>query len=112
MVEIVNGYSSLREIQKQIGEDSNAFFPELADDLVHHVLGLCGEAGEVANLFKKVQRGDLSFEEEDTISMFLDELADVLIYTLSIAEVIGVDLGECYRVKREYNQSRFNPEFQ
>ena len=51
-----------------------------------------GELGELANLLKKVQRGDTSLDEaRPAIS---DELADVQTYLDILAFRAGVDLGE------------------
>jgi Predicted pyrophosphatase len=50
-----------------------------------------GELGELANLLKKVRRGDLSLEDaRETIGK---ELADIQIYLDLLAKQCGVDLG-------------------
>lgn len=52
---------------------------------------VAGEAGDLANLLKKVRRGDFTLEEgrQD----IADELADVAIYLDILAMRCGVDLG-------------------
>ena len=50
-----------------------------------------GELGEYANLKKKVDRGDISREEAQ--SMLADELADVVTYLDILAFRLGIDLG-------------------
>jgi NTP pyrophosphatase (non-canonical NTP hydrolase) len=50
-----------------------------------------GELGEYANLRKKVERGDFTFEEAKP--MLADELADVIIYLDILAEQLGIDLS-------------------
>ena len=50
-----------------------------------------GELGEYANLRKKVERGDYSFEEAKPL--LADELADVVIYLDILSAQLGIDLG-------------------
>jgi NTP pyrophosphatase (non-canonical NTP hydrolase) len=95
-------------------KDNKSWFPELALDLRHHTLGLAGEAGEVANEVKKWDRGDYGvIEESDSVDAILfrkriaAELADVLVYTFSIAGMLGIKLDEVYTEKREFNEERF-----
>lgn len=51
-------------------------------------LALCGEAGELANNYKKVWRGDGGDRRDQIIS----ELADVGNYAFMLASLLGVDL--------------------
>ena len=55
--------------------------------LTENTLGLCGEAGEVAEKIKKFIR-DEDFSKEDIIK----ELGDVLFYTTALANHIGSNL--------------------
>ena len=64
---------------------------ELHDDLLHPIIGLGGEAGELLNLIKKdlFKSGcSISFDE------YLDELGDVLYYVSIVAYQLGVTLEE------------------
>ncbi len=66
---------------------------------------LCGEAGELANVIKKIRRqetgarnqGDPSMEELKV--MALNELADVVIYADLLANQLGGNLGEAVKAK-------------
>lgn len=61
------------------------------DDLNYSVIGLCGEAGEVAEWHKKRNmRGNPKFTEE----MLVSELGDVLHYLTRIALKYGVSLDD------------------
>lgn len=53
-----------------------------------------GELGELANLIKKIERGDFGPEDDDVMSAVADELADVQTYLDILAFRCGVDLGE------------------
>lgn len=53
---------------------------------------VCGELGELANLVKKVRRGDFTIEEAR--ADLAKELADVQIYLDILAFRLGVDLGQ------------------
>ena len=56
-----------------------------------------GEVGELANVLKKVRRGDLTMDEAK--ADISKELADVVIYWDILAKQLGVDLGEAVRQK-------------
>lgn len=68
-------------------------------DLSYSVIGLCGEAGEVAEWLKKsVYRNNPAFTDE----MLLSELGDVLHYTTRIALQRGWSIKDImkYNVKK------------
>lgn len=73
--------------------------------LLHNVLSLTGEAGEVANLVKKFDRGDFDFDH--LLDELPGELADVLIYVLKISYQAGIDLERAIAEKMDYNEERF-----
>ena len=95
----------LRATAAQCIEDSKHYFPEAAKSLAHHVLALCGETGELANLVKKIERGDHTVEQD--FARLEDEVADVFIYLMCITGLLGIDLGRAYDIKRTYNNGRF-----
>ena len=73
------------------------FFPESLQ-MDHAVLGLVGEAGEVANQYKKhlFKPGHQSTREER-----LHELGDVLYYLAILAHLNGVTIDELSRMNHE-----------
>lgn len=75
-------------------------------DLLHWVLGLTGEAGEVAEKLKKIVRDKNSLvSEEDKIEM-AKELGDVLWYLAVFAHDLGVPLDTIARQNLDKLQSR------
>lgn len=77
----------------QIRSRETAAYPQAGDNLLYPTLGLCGEAGEVAEKVKKMIRDDdgvLSDERRAALSM---ELGDVLWYVAQLATEAGLDLG-------------------
>jgi NTP pyrophosphatase (non-canonical NTP hydrolase) len=73
--------------------------------LIHNALSLAGEAGEIANLVKKLDRGDLDFEQ--VMNELPAELADVMIYVIKIAYQSGIDLERAIEQKMQVNAQRF-----
>ncbi len=73
------------------------------------VLALIGEAGELCNIVKKLQRIDIddpaTHEREAPylLGEMADELGDVVIYADLLAERAGIDLGAA--VARKFNQN-------
>ena len=89
-------------------QDSKDWFPDVQlGGIEHHVLALCGEVGELANLTKKIQRGSLDPSNEKVMTEFRMELADILTYLLVIAGRTSTDLANAYEVKRTENKRRF-----
>jgi NTP pyrophosphatase (non-canonical NTP hydrolase) len=71
-----------------------ATYPRAGEDMTYPALGLCGEAGEVAEKVKKTLRDDggvLTDERRDALSR---ELGDVLWYLSQVATEAGLDLDE------------------
>ncbi len=78
---------------------TTAHYPNRLNNLEYPTLGLTGEAGEVANIVKKIQR-DFDGELTDEIRLKLqDELGDVLWYISACADELGLTLQEI----AEYN---------
>ena len=77
----------------QAAARSVAVYPNIGNNLVYPVLGLNGEAGEVAEKLKKAIRdrgGDIEPAREDLIK----ELGDVLWYVASCCSELGVPMGD------------------
>ena len=71
-----------------------AIYP-IDDGLTYTALGLCGEAGEVAEKIKKFIRGDNSISLKEDL---LHELGDVLWYLSNLAFECGYTLQEVAEV--------------
>ena len=73
------------------------------------LLALVGEVGELAECFQwkgDVARGLPAFSESEKIHVG-EELADVLIYTVRLADVCGISLGECVPRKIDMNARKY-----
>ncbi len=102
--------TTLRSIAAEARANSERWFPTVHDPeqavvplAVHYALGLAGEAGEVANLIKKGLRRGLELSEDG----LADELADVFIYLLLLADEAGIDLLAAYEHKRDICEGRW-----
>lgn len=79
-------------MQRQFATYQESAFPSRPSHFFS--LELCGEAGELANLEKKVWKG-LAIADE----RFADEAADVLIAVLNYANSRGIDLAGAAELK-------------
>jgi NTP pyrophosphatase (non-canonical NTP hydrolase) len=71
-----------------------AVYPNAGANIVYPALGLCGEAGEVAEKIKKAIRDDggtLTAARRDALA---GELGDVLWYLAQLSTEAGLDLDE------------------
>lgn len=83
---------NFEEYQHEASE--TALYPRRLNNIEYATLGLTGEAGEVANIVKKIQR-DFGGEITDEIRAKLkDELGDVLWYISACADELGLTLHE------------------
>ena len=72
---------------------SAAVYPDIDNNLTYPVLGLAGEAGEVANKVKKIYRDRGGVISESDRSVLCSELGDVLWYVAAIASELQLPLG-------------------
>lgn len=75
--------------------------------IIYPILGLVGEAGELANKYKKVIRDNLPVNG-DLLNDLVAELGDVLWYLSNIADDLGISLGEVAVRNLEKLESRKN----
>lgn len=71
-----------------------ALYPNRLSNLEYPTLGLAGEAGEVANVVKKIQRDHGGVITDETRAKLKDELGDVLWYISACADELGLTLTE------------------
>lgn len=76
-------------------------------DLKSLTLALAGEVGEVAELVQWLPAESATTADDGLRARLGDELADVLLYLLRLADVAGVDLGSAALGKLARNEERF-----
>jgi NTP pyrophosphatase (non-canonical NTP hydrolase) len=79
--------------------------PDDTQPLVYLALALAGEVGEIANVVKKLERGDLTYAE--ALDSLKEEAADVLIYLLKLSYQTEIDLEGAFVEKLRVNKLRF-----
>ena len=82
----------LRTYQQRSRE--TARYPQVGTNPIYPTLGLCGEAGEVADKVKKVLRDRDGVFDAAVIEDLRLELGDVLWYVAQLATELGLDLDE------------------
>jgi NTP pyrophosphatase (non-canonical NTP hydrolase) len=83
-----------------------AVYPNAGDNLLYPTLGLCGEAGEVAEKIKKMVRDDDGILSDERRAALSKELGDVLWYLTQIATEADLDLGAIAEANLEKLLSR------
>jgi dCTP diphosphatase len=76
-------------------------------DLKSLTLALAGEVGEVAELVQWLPAEHAATADDGLRDRLGDELADVLLYLLRLADVAGVNLGSAALGKLARNEERF-----
>lgn len=117
LIYMTNEQISLKTYMQLV--ENVAFYPQVnAHNMAaatYLVLGLCGEAGEVSEKFKKIIRDEqldptvklsaLSVEQQEEI---LNEMGDVVWYVARIAVEIGKDINEVLQVNYDKLMSRYH----
>ncbi|MGH9946519.1 MAG: nucleoside triphosphate pyrophosphohydrolase family protein [Pyrinomonadaceae bacterium] len=78
----------------QSAASKTALYPRRMSNLEYPTLGLAGEAGEVANIVKKIQRDHGGVTTDEIRRKLKDELGDVLWYISACADELGLTLTE------------------
>jgi NTP pyrophosphatase (non-canonical NTP hydrolase) len=76
-------------------------------------MALAGEAGELLELFQWLTPEESLGLSDDQASQsrVAEELADVVIYALRMADVLGVDLAAAISTKIDLNETRYPVEY-
>lgn len=82
---------NLNEYQSKALE--TAIYPNIGNNIEYPTLGLCGEAGEIANKVKKIQRDKPKNIKIKKYEIAL-ELGDVMWYVAVLAKELGYDLED------------------
>lgn len=78
----------------QAAASKTALYPKRLSNLEYPTLGLAGEAGEVANIVKKIQRDHGGEITDEIRGKLKDELGDVLWYISACADELGLTLAD------------------
>jgi NTP pyrophosphatase (non-canonical NTP hydrolase) len=87
-------YKAIQILQQEFDQYQKAGFPERGANFFS--LELCGEAGELANLEKKIWKG-----KDIPQDRFEDEAADVLIALMNYSNARGVNLADAVQKKMQ-----------
>jgi NTP pyrophosphatase (non-canonical NTP hydrolase) len=85
-----------------------AIYPNSGKNFTYPTLGLCGEAGEVAEKIKKVIRDKEGIIDSETRDMVEKELGDVLWYISQLATELGLSLDDVAEKNIKKLSSRMN----
>lgn len=85
---------------------TTAVYPGAGDNLLYPTLGLCGEAGEVAEKVKKMLRDDGGTLTPQRRVALAAELGDVLWYLAQVATEAGLALDDVAAANLEKLRSR------
>jgi NTP pyrophosphatase (non-canonical NTP hydrolase) len=99
------GDTDINGIVEECGRDSEAWFPDLAQNTFFMAAAAAGEIGEVLNLLKKVERGTHS--PDDVTGQVVNEAMDAIIYLLCLLDIEGQDFVALYDAIRRSNVGRF-----
>lgn len=73
-------------------------------------MALSGEVGELVEIFQWLTAEESSSLGPDELRHTSDELADIAIYLVRLADVLGIDLGTAVRDKMVANEARYTVE--
>ena len=85
---------------------ATACYPEAGANPIYPTLGLCGEAGEVADKVKKVLRDQGGECSAEVIAALQLELGDVLWYVAQLATELGLELDQVAQANLDKLASR------
>lgn len=83
-----------------------AVYPDIGNNFIYPTLGLCGEAGEVAEKVKKILRDENGNLTLQNIEKLTKEMGDVLWYLANLSTELNVSLEDVAQINLDKLQSR------
>ncbi|XP_008224330.1 PREDICTED: dCTP pyrophosphatase 1-like [Prunus mume] len=102
---------SLKDLSKKLEEFAKARDWEKYHSPRNLLLAMVGEVGELSEIFQwrgEVDKGLPNWEESDKEHLG-EELSDVLLYLIRLADICGVDLGDAASKKIVKNAIKYPP---
>lgn len=78
----------------QIRAKETAIYPNVGSNYVFPTLGLVGEAGELANKVKKIQRDHGDVITDDITEFIVNEMGDLMWYMAQLSTEFGISLED------------------
>ena len=103
---------TINELQERIREFTDARDWEQFHTIRNLILALIGEVGELAESVQWLGEIDSNYfkENPEIFKSFKEEVADIFIYLVRIADVSEIDLFQAVSDKMEKNESRYTVE--
>lgn len=103
--------TGLADLTNRLREFSDARDWERFHTPKNLVMALSGEVGELIALFQWLTPAESAaiMADESTARDVRDEIADVFIYLVRLADVLGIDLLDAAHAKTDRNETRFPP---
>jgi NTP pyrophosphatase (non-canonical NTP hydrolase) len=105
-IQACNGLPQLDFQHYQRLSRATARYPDAGANPIYPTLGLCGEAGEVADKVKKVLRDGQGQFSPAVITGLKLELGDVLWYVAQLASELGLELDQIAQANLDKLASR------
>ena len=73
------------------------------------VMALTGEIGELSELFKwlDLEQAEAIMDDKIKAQQVREEMADVFVYLVSLADKLGIDLIQAAKAKMEKNRAKY-----
>ena len=90
----------------QAESKKTALYPNVGNNFIYPALGLCGEAGEVAEKIKKILRDNSSIADTERVNEIKRELGDVLWYIAQLSTELHLTLEDVAQTNIDKLQER------
>ncbi|MFF7729105.1 nucleotide pyrophosphohydrolase [Streptomyces sp. NPDC008001] len=100
---------TIRTLQAQLADFAKERDWEQFHTPENLVMALAGEAGELLEVFQWLtpEESDDVMREPDRARAVREEMADVFVYLLRLADVLGIDVAQALKDKIETNRHRY-----
>jgi NTP pyrophosphatase (non-canonical NTP hydrolase) len=99
--------SEIEDLKKRVRDFAQSRNWEKFHTPKNLAMAVAGEAGELAAEFQWLTQEESSGLTEDQLKAVELEMADVAIYLLRLADVLGIDIAGAVKEKIELNEGRF-----